>query len=54
LQAVKCHAPSSERKTVAKPRPTYAILSNILIDIVIGRYKIVGRNTLQMIMLYSI
>jgi hypothetical protein len=35
LQAVKCHAASSERKTVAKPRPIYAILSNILIEIMV-------------------
>jgi hypothetical protein len=48
LQAVKCHARSSERKTVAKPRPTYAILSNILIEILIEGYKIIGSNTLQM------
>jgi hypothetical protein len=29
LQAVKCHAASSARKTVANPRPAYAIFSNI-------------------------
>jgi hypothetical protein len=45
---VKCQPASSERKTVAKPRPMYAILSNILIEIMIEGYKIVGRNTLQM------
>ncbi|MFZ0513146.1 MAG: hypothetical protein WAM14_16165 [Candidatus Nitrosopolaris sp.] len=32
MQAVKCHAASSERKAVANPRAIYAILSNILID----------------------
>jgi hypothetical protein len=42
LQAVKCHAPSSERKAVAKPSPTYAILSNIPTEIVIEEYKTVG------------
>jgi hypothetical protein len=42
LQAVKCHAPSSERKTAAKPSPTYAILSNILTEIMIRGYKIAG------------
>jgi hypothetical protein len=34
---------------VAKPRPIYAILSNILDGIMTGRYKIIGDNTLQMI-----
>ncbi len=29
LQAVKCHAASSARKTVTKPRLKYAIFSNI-------------------------
>jgi hypothetical protein len=42
LQAVKCQPASSERKAVAKPRPIYAILSNILIEIMIEGYKIVG------------
>jgi hypothetical protein len=44
---VKCQPASSERKTVAKPRPMYAILSNILIEIMVGGYKVVGWNTLQ-------
>jgi len=48
LQAVKCQPNSSERKAVAKPRPMYAILSNIVIRIVIEGYKIDGSNTLQM------
>jgi hypothetical protein len=39
---VKCQPASSERKAVAKPRPMYAILSNILIVIMIAGYKIVG------------
>jgi hypothetical protein len=54
LQAVKCHAASSERKAAAKPRPIYAIVSNILIEIMIERYKIVGKNILQMISIASI
>jgi hypothetical protein len=29
LQAVKCHAASSARKTVANPAPMYIIFSNI-------------------------
>jgi hypothetical protein len=29
LQAVKCHAVSNAKNTAAKPRPTYAIFSNI-------------------------
>jgi len=45
---VKCQPTSSERKADAKPRPMYAILSNMLIEISVGGYKIVGRNTLQM------
>jgi len=48
LQAVKCQPTSSERKAVAKPRPMYAILSNILIERMVEGYKIVGCNTLQM------
>jgi hypothetical protein len=44
---VKCQPASSERKTVAKPRAMYAILSNILIEIMVGGYKVVGCNTLQ-------
>jgi hypothetical protein len=39
---VKCQQASSERKAVAKPRPMYAILSNMLIEIMIEGYKIVG------------
>jgi hypothetical protein len=39
---VKCQPASSERKAVAKPRPIYAILSNILVEIMIEGYKIVG------------
>jgi hypothetical protein len=39
---VKCQPASSERKAVAKPRPMYTILSNILIEIMIEEYKIVG------------
>jgi hypothetical protein len=45
---VKCQPASSERKAVAKPRPMYAILSNIVIEIMIEGYKIVGRNIFQM------
>jgi hypothetical protein len=45
---VKCQPASSEKKAVAKPRPMHAILSNILIEIMIAGYKIVGYNTLQM------
>jgi hypothetical protein len=45
---VKCQPASSERKAVAKPRPMYAILSNILIEIMIEGYKVFGFNTLQM------
>ena len=45
---MKCQPASSERKAVAKPRPMYAILSNIMIKITIEGYKIVGGNTLQM------
>jgi hypothetical protein len=44
---VKCQPASSERKTVAKSRPMYAILSNILIEIMVGGYNVVGWNTLQ-------
>ena len=58
LQAVKCHAASSESKAVANPNAMYAILSkipidaifsNILTEIMTNRYKVVGDNTLQMI-----
>jgi hypothetical protein len=58
LQAVKCHAASSESKAVANPSAIYAILSNIpndaifsniLTEIITKRYKIIGDNTLQMI-----
>jgi len=58
LQAVKCHAASSENKAVANPNAMYAILSKILIDAILSNilteiitkgYKIVGNNTLQMI-----
>ncbi|MFZ0220866.1 MAG: hypothetical protein WAM42_04130 [Candidatus Nitrosopolaris sp.] len=48
MQAVKCHTASSEKKAVANPRAIYAILSNILIEIMTERYKIIGANTLQM------
>lgn len=44
---MKCQPASSERKTVAKPRPMYAILSNILIEIMVVGYNVVGWNTLQ-------
>lgn len=40
LQAVKCHAASSAKKTAANPRPTYAIFSNIAC-ILIDRYNVV-------------
>jgi hypothetical protein len=55
---VKCHIASSERKAVANPSTMYAtlsntlinaIFSNILIEIITERYKIIGDNTLQMI-----
>jgi hypothetical protein len=58
LQAVKCHAASSESKAVTNPSVIYAtlskipidaIFSNILIEIITEGYKIVGENTLQMI-----
>ncbi|HXX96942.1 MAG TPA: hypothetical protein VEL11_07490 [Candidatus Bathyarchaeia archaeon] len=58
MQAVKCHAASSERKAVANPSTMYAtlsntlinaIFSNILIEIITEGYKIIGDNTLQMI-----
>jgi hypothetical protein len=49
LQAVKCHTASSEKKAVANPMAIYAILSNILIEIMTEGYKIIGDNTLQMI-----
>jgi hypothetical protein len=58
LQAVKCHTASSEKKADANPSTTYAILSNILIEAILSnmqieimteRYKIIGNNTLQMI-----
>ena len=58
LQAVKCHAASSESKAVANPNAMYAILSKIPIDAIFSniltenitkRYKIIGDNTLQMI-----
>jgi hypothetical protein len=58
LQAVKCHTVSREKKALANPSAIYAILSsilndailsNILIDIMTERYKIIGDNTLQMI-----
>jgi hypothetical protein len=41
LHAVKCHAASSERKTVAKLRPMYAIFSNINRYMQIDRYNII-------------
>jgi hypothetical protein len=49
-----CQPSSSERNVTANARPTYAILSNILIEIVVKEYKVVGINTLHMIMLFSI
>jgi hypothetical protein len=58
LQAVKCHAASSESKAVANPNAMYAILSKILIDAILSNilteimtkgYKIIGDNTLQTI-----
>jgi hypothetical protein len=58
LQAVKCHAASSESKAVANPSTMYAMLSkipidailpNILTEIITEGYKIIGDNTLQMI-----
>jgi hypothetical protein len=52
LQAVKCQPASSERKVAANARPTYAILSNILIEIVVGEYKAVGMNTSYMLVFY--
>jgi hypothetical protein len=36
----------------ANARPTYAILSNILIEIVVGEYKAVGINISHMLILY--
>jgi hypothetical protein len=57
-QAAKRQAALSERKAVANPSTTYAtlsntlinaIFSNILIEIVIEEYKIIGGNTSRMI-----
>ena len=58
MQAVKCHAASSESKAVTNPSAIYVILSkilidaifsNILIEIITEGYKIIWDNTLQMI-----
>ena len=58
LQAVKCHAASSERKEIANPSTMYAIFpntlidaifSNILIEIRTEEYKTIGYKVLRMI-----
>jgi hypothetical protein len=49
---VKCQPASSERKVATNARPIYAILSNILIEIVAEEYKTVVINTFHMIILF--